>query len=96
MRIIYTVLLLLVTLTVVGFAVTNAQNVMLYYYFGQTSMPLSLALGLALAVGSLLGILACLKKIIAAKYHIRVLKQELNLAKKEIINLRAIPIKDQH
>jgi uncharacterized integral membrane protein len=96
MRIIYNVFLLLITLIVIGFAITNAQNVNLYYYLGQTSMPLSFALGIALAIGSILGILACLKKIIAAKYQIRVLKHELNLAKKEIINLRAIPIKDQH
>lgn len=96
MRAIYNIVIILTVILVASFAVANADEVDLFYYFGRVSIPLSLALGIFLAAGCLLGAAVCLKSIVSAKYQIRVLKQEIKLANKEISNLRAIPIKDQH
>ena len=96
MRFIYTIVIVLTIVLVASFAVANSDEVNLFYYFGRVSIPLSLALTIFLSAGCLLGVSVCLKTIIGAKYQIRVLKQEIKLANKEISNLRAIPIKDQH
>ena len=96
MRIIYTICLFTIVVLVASFAVANAEQVSLFYYFGRVSLPLSLALGVFLAMGCLMGALACLKLIVSSKYQIKKLKKEIKLANIEISNLRAIPIKDQH
>ncbi|WP_258868183.1 lipopolysaccharide assembly LapA domain-containing protein [Alkalilimnicola ehrlichii] len=59
-KIIGIILLLVVVLFGLSFALLNAQPVELDYYLGMTTMPLSLALVLALIVGALLGVLASL------------------------------------
>jgi len=96
MRIISSIFYLILIALAVVFAVINSNEITLAYYFGTQDMPLSLALAIALILGCLLGVLSCLKKIIKLKYCQRQLKQEINTANKEISNLRAIPIKDQH
>lgn len=96
MRIVYTIFFTLVVILSLIFAVSNSEQIIIHYYFGNITLPLSLALALAVAIGCILGVLACLKIILRAKYDLRSLKHEINLARKEIANMRAIPIKDSH
>lgn len=96
MRIVYTIFLTLVVILSLLFAVSNSEQVNIHYYFGNATVPLSLALAIAVVIGCILGMLGCLKVILRTKYNLRSVKQEMNLAKKEIANMRAIPIKDSH
>jgi putative membrane protein len=96
MRLIYTLLLIIFTVFAVAFAISNSELVTLNYYIDQITMPLSLALGFSLTVGFLIGVISCLKTLLFTKYEVRNLRKEVAVANKEIANLRAIPIKDEH
>ncbi len=95
-RLIYLILALIIILFGVTFAVLNADKVQLNYYFGSIEWPLSLILVIAMAIGALLGILASLGFIIGSRRHASRLKRSVEVAEKEIVNLRNIPIKDEH
>ena len=47
-------------------------------------------------VGAGLGILASLSIIITSRREVHKLKKSVEMAEKEVVNLRNIPIKDQH
>lgn len=88
--------LLLFTLVVLGlsFAVLNAQTVQLNYYLGTIEVPVSLALVSALAGGAVLGVLVSLGMLIGQKRRLAQLEKKVQIAEKEVSNLRAIPLKD--
>jgi len=94
------ILILLASLIVVVlgilFAVLNAEPVILNYYFGRQTMPLSLVLVLAMLVGAVLGVLACSGVLVRQRRTIHKLRRAAELAEKEVENLRAIPIRDEH
>lgn len=96
LRFIYIAFALLVIIFGVVFAVLNATDVQLNYYLGSIELPLSLVLVLAMIVGALLGILASLSFIIGSRRSATKLKRSVEIAEKEIVNLRNIPIKDDH
>ena len=87
---------LVFALVVLGlsFAVLNAQQVQLNYYLGTIEIPLSMALVSALAGGALLGILVSVGMLMGQKRRILQLEKKVQIAEKEVSNLRAIPIKD--
>jgi putative membrane protein len=95
-RIIY--ILLIVLLVVIGlvFAVLNADPVQLNYYFSSASIPLSLLLLLAIIIGAVLGILASASVIVSNKREIAHLRKAVDVAEKEVANLRSIPLRDDH
>lgn len=95
-RIIY--ILLIVLLVVIGlvFAVLNAEPVQLNYYFGGASIPLSLLLLLAIIIGAVLGILASATVLVKNKREVAHLRKSIEIAEKEVANLRAIPLRDDH
>ncbi len=97
MRRILTLFFMLV-LIVAGilFAVLNAEPVVLNYYFGRQAMPLSLVLVLAMLVGAVLGVLACSGVLVRQRRAIHKWRRAAELAEKEVENLRAIPIRDEH
>lgn len=95
MRIISYVLLLIIVLFGMTFAALNSESVTINYYFDQSTLPLSLLLVLVFALGCLIGIVAGLWLLIKSKLTVHRLKQRLNLAEKEIDNLRAIPLQDK-
>lgn len=95
-KLIYTVIVLAVILFGIIFAVLNADNVQLNYYFGSQRLPLSLALVLAMIVGAILGVLASINLILRSRKEIARLRKVSAIAEKEISNLRAIPIKNTH
>ena len=96
LRLIYLSLSLLVIILGVAFSVLNAESIQLNYYLGSVELPLSLVLVLAMIVGALLGIFASLGLIIGSRRSATKLKRSVAVAEKEIVNLRNIPIKDEH
>ena len=95
-RIISFITILLLVLTGILFAVLNSQSVQLNYYFGSKDMALSLLLIVAIIVGTLLGILVSTGHLLRARHDISRLKKTINLAEKEVTNLRTMPSKDTH
>lgn len=78
------------------FAVLNADKVSLNYYFGTAQVELSLIMVLAIVAGALLGVLSSLGVVLKAKREAAKYKKAADIAEKEVLNLRAIPIQDKH
>lgn len=95
MRILSYILVLIIILFGISFAAINLESVHINYYFGERSLPLSLLLALVFALGCLVGMFVGLWLVLKAKLQIYRLRQRLNLAEKEIENLRAIPLQDK-
>ena len=60
-------LVLAVVLLGLTFHLRNGELVTVNYYFGSSELPLSLALAGALLLGALLGVLACLPRMVALR-----------------------------
>jgi putative membrane protein len=95
-RIIYLFLFLMLVIFGIVFAALNAEQVKLNYYFGSKDVALSLILVLAMIVGALLGVIASASMIISNRREVVKLRKSVQLAEKEVANLRAIPIRDDH
>lgn len=96
LRLIYISLALVVIILGVAFSVLNAESIQLNYYLGSVELPLSLILVIAMIIGALLGIFASMSLIIGSRRSANKLKRSVEVAEKEIVNLRNIPIKDNH
>lgn len=96
MRILSYLILLLLVLLGVTFAVLNASPVLINYYIGSRSLPLSLLLVVFLICGVLLGLIAGLISYLRVHSKNRQLRQRLKLVEAEVTNLRALPLKDDH
>lgn len=96
LRLIYISLALVVIILGIAFSVLNAESIQLNYYLGSVDLPLSLVLVIAMIVGALLGIFASMSLIIGSRRSANKLKRSIEVAEKEIVNLRNIPIKDKH
>ena len=94
-RIIYLFLFLLLVIVGIAFAVLNADAVSLNYYFGTEQLPLSLILVVTMMIGALLGVIASSGLFMRHRRDIAKLKKAVELAEKEVNNLRAIPIRDE-
>ncbi|MCP3668496.1 MAG: DUF1049 domain-containing protein [Gammaproteobacteria bacterium] len=94
MRFLKLLFLLLVMMIGAAFAVMNADVVTLNYYFGSSALPLSVVLVGAVAVGSLIGVVAIMFRVIGLKRENAELRQKAHLASQEVKNLRAIPLQD--
>lgn len=95
MRIISYFFLLVIVIFGMTFATLNSESVTINYYFGQTTLALSLLLVIVFALGCLVGMVVGIWLLIKSKILNYRLKQRLSLAEKEIDNLRAIPLQDQ-
>ena len=93
-RIFSTLLMVVVILLGLGFAQINADEVVLHYYFGKVSVPLSLLLALTLGLGVLLGILTSAAAIYRVRRENARLQRQMKLREEELMNLRSIPLKD--
>ena len=96
LRLLYFLSALIVVILGVAFSVLNADTVQLHYYLGSIELPLSLILILAMIIGALLGIFSSLSFIIGSRRSASKLKRSVEVAEKEIVNLRNIPIKNEH
>jgi putative membrane protein len=95
-RIVYLIIFLILVIFGIVFAVLNAEPVELNYYFGSKEVALSLILVLAMIVGAILGVIASASMIINNRREVVKLRKSVELAEKEVANLRAIPIRDNH
>jgi len=95
MRIIGYLFLLVIVVFGMSFATLNSDKVTINYYLGLSTMPLSLLVVLVFVFGCLLGLFAGFILLMKAKIVMYQLRQRLQLAEKEINNLRAIPIQDR-
>jgi len=95
-KILYAIAIALIALLGVIFAILNAETVQVNYYFGSKDTPLSLAIILSMLLGAILGLFASLGLILKSKREVSKYKRLADTAEKEIANLRAIPIKNQH
>lgn len=94
-RIIYTTLAIIVLLVGIAFAIQNRQIIELNYYFGlKWNGPLSLALLTSLAIGVVAGYLASLRMVVRMQRQLVQSRKEIRQIEQEVINLRALPIKD--
>jgi uncharacterized integral membrane protein len=94
-RLIQIVFLLLMLLIGMAFHVNNDAPVILDFGISTISVPhLSWVVVGAFAVGALLGIVVMLNKNLRLLSQIRRLQKQHDIASKEIVNLRAIPIND--
>jgi lipopolysaccharide assembly protein A len=95
MRIFLYIFFLLIIVLGVTFAYLNASVVVLNYYFGEHSMPLSLLVVCSLAVGAILGFFVTIISWLRVKAENHRLKKHLKCIQLEVENLRAMPIKDK-
>jgi putative membrane protein len=95
-KILYAIGIAVIALLGVIFAILNAETVQINYYFGSKDTPLSLAIILSMLLGAILGLLASIGLILKSKRDVAKFKRVAEMAEKEITNLRAIPIKNQH
>lgn len=94
-RIIYTILAILVLLIGIAFAIQNRQVIELNYYFGlKWAGPLSLALLTSFAIGVVAGYLASLRMVVRMQRQLVQARKEIRQIEQEVINLRALPIRD--
>jgi putative membrane protein len=94
-RILYTILIALTLIVGITFAIQNRQAIEVSYYFGlKWTGPLSLALLATLAVGIVLGYLASLRMVVSMQRQLVQARKEVRQIEQEVINLRALPIRD--
>lgn len=94
-RVFYVIVVIVTLFFGVTFAFQNRQEVELAYYFGlQWRGSLSLALLAALAIGIAVGYLAGLGMVIRMQRQLVQARKEVRQIEQEVINLRALPIKD--
>ncbi len=96
LRIVRFVLFLIVLIVSLGLALLNAELIQIDYYFGRWEVPLSLTLVITVAAGALFGVISCLGIIFRLKREVSHLRKTVKLSETEIMNLRFIPLKDNH
>lgn len=89
-------LVLVVFLIGLAFHLRNDQFVNFNYYLGSFDLPFSFFMVLALGLGAVLGVLACMPLVLTLKRENMKLSKQVSLAAREIDNLRVIPVKDSH
>tara|TARA_R110000868_G_scaffold84822_5_gene238916 strand:- start:1959 stop:2252 length:294 start_codon:yes stop_codon:yes gene_type:complete len=95
-RIFIYIIVIFLLLLGVTFAIVNSSSVSFNYFFNTAQVPLSLLMVITFAVGAVFGMIAALGLYFSTKKQTMRLQREMKLAKKEIANLRAIPINDEH
>ena len=96
MRLLMLLIYLVLILLGVSFAALNASPVAVNLYFRTINMPISVLMTIMLGIGLLVGFLLFLYRYWRLKVDYLKLRNQLKLTEKEIKNLRAIPLKNQH
>jgi len=95
-RIIYLILVLVVTIFTVTFTLLNSQPVKVNYYFGSYEIDLLVVVVICLVIGAFLGIMAALGKVFSLKQEMSRKEKKIKITEKELENLRSLPLKDEH
>ena len=94
-RIIKYIFIFLITVFAVTFTLLNSQPVKINFYLGSFEIDLVIVILTCLAIGSLLGVMAVLGKLISFKQEIVRKDKKIKVAEKEVENLRSLPLKDE-
>ena len=94
-RIVYLILILVVTLFTVTFTLLNSQPVKVSYYFGSYEIDLLIVVVICLVIGALLGVTAVLGKVFSLKQEMSRKDKKIRITEKELENLRSLPLKDE-
>lgn len=86
---------LLFLITGAAFAVLNAGSISLDYYFSVIELPLSVVLIACMALGAVLGVIACSSIVLRLKHENNGLRRKARLVHEEVRNLRTMPLRDQ-
>lgn len=82
MKYLLTILLVILSVLLLGFAIKNSELVELRYYLGvHWQAPLSLMLLVSLLLGVIIGAVFCLKPIIRQRKRLSALERELKALK---------------
>ena len=95
-RILYIAAVIITLVIGAVFSARNASMVKMDFIITTVDINLSLAIIISLIIGAGLGVLASLIWLISAKRELQRMKKKSEISQKELINLRAIPIKDEH
>ncbi len=95
-RILYIVAIVFTLVVGAVFSARNAGMVKLDFMITVVDTNLSLAIIIALILGAVLGVLASLIWLISSKRENQKLKKQTDTLNKELINLRSIPLRDEH
>lgn len=94
-RALYIVAAVVALIAGITFGFQNNQNIELSYYFGLVwTGPLSLTLLISFTIGVAVGYLASLRMVVRMQRQLVQARKEIRQAEQEVINLRALPIKD--
>lgn len=94
MRFIMMMFYLLLMLLGVAFAALNAGQVTLNLYFKTLTLPISVLIISAFALGILGGFMVFIGRYWGLRAKYRKVKHQIHVMEKEIKNLRSIPLKD--
>ena len=95
-RILYTILFIIVLIGGLLFFVKNNQTVEFNYLIGTIELPFPLMLLASLGLGAILGILATAPLLLRLKHRNSKLEKRIKMTKKEVDNLRVLPVKNPH
>ena len=87
---------LLILLLGLSFTMLNAEPIQVDFYFGSAELPLSLCLVITLALGAVLGVLSSLGLLVRQRREVRRLRRQAGNTRKELTELRKLPIRDAH
>lgn len=93
-RLVGLIFALIIVIFGLSFAVLNDEHVNVDYYLGVSSLPLSLALTVALVFGATLGLLAAIAVILRQRRELARLRRRVGDAEKELGELRKVPVRD--
>ena len=94
-RVVYLIVIVVTLLFGITFAFQNRQDVELAYYFGMHWRgSIALALLTTLAIGIAVGYLAGLRMVIRMQRQLVQARKDVRQIEQEVMNLRALPIKD--
>lgn len=96
MRIVMIIFYLFLILVGVSFAGLNAESIDINFYFSRLHIPISVLIILMLALGSVIGFFLFFFRYWRLRAEHRRMKNQLKMMEKEIKNLRAIPLQDNH
>ena len=88
-------LFVIVLVAGLAFFVKNSKEVEFNYIIGTITLPLSLLILLSLVAGVILGLLSVTTLLLRQRRRIARLQQQVQVAEKEVNNLRVMPVKDR-
>lgn len=92
-RLIVLLLALVVVAIGLSFAMLNSAPINLDFYIGELSLPISLWLVLALALGVLLGLGSAIGILTRQRWQLKRLRREAASSRQEVSELRKLPIR---